>query len=274
MNKLKEMNNMTDTMMNRVDEIIEMVKAKGINATLSIKNDNGIERIGFALGDGSVRPTLYPKMETNNIKSIVDYLINGYEQCKVSDDFFKDVTDHFTDFNYVKGGIIPVLVKECADDIVSRNFLDLKIMYRYMIPNPSASIAIKESHLDTWNKTEDDIYNLALENARDTFTDMSINEALGIPFPDDIGMRVISNTSKTYGASALLFPEVFEKYGNNARILPSSIHEVIVVSNATDKMDDDGLADMIISVNENELKPEEILSNHPYKYEDGLILCG
>ena len=264
---------MNNIIKGRVDRVIEMVKARGINAELNVKNDNGVERIGFTLGDGSVRPSLYPDMNTNDLESIVNYLISGYEQTKDSGNEFKNVADHFTDFDFVKKDIIPVLVKECADEILSKDFLDLKIMYRYIIPNQSASIALRKSHLETWGKTEDDIYNLALENARDSFRDMSMSEALGIPLPDDIGMRVISNTSKTYGASALLFPEVFERYGNNARILPSSIHEVIVVKNATDKVDDSGLADMIMTVNASELKPEEILSNHPYRYKDGLILC-
>ena len=260
------MNNMIK---GKVNKVIEMVKARGINVELNVKNDNGVERIGFVLGDGSVRPTLYPDVNTDDLESIVNYLINGYEQTKDSGNELKNIADRFTDFDFAKKDIIPVLVKECEDEIISRNFLDLKIMYRYIIPNQNASIAIRKSHLGMWDKTEDDIYNLALENARDSFTDISMSEALDIPMPDGIGMRIITNVSKNYGATALLYPELFAKYGNSARILPSSIHEVIVVTN--NLTDDDDLAAMIMSVNETELNPEDVLSNHPYKYIDGMI---
>lgn len=248
-------------MIKRANRVAEIITNKGIAAKVMIKNNNGVEKIGFTLGDGIVRPTIYPNLETtNDLDKIADNIIDSYNQHKDDGNMFNDIVDKFTDFNSIKQDIIPALVKECTEDVVSRDFLDLKIVYRYMINN-DASILIRKQHLEVWDKTETDIYDIALNNVRDSYVD--------IPLPGDVGMRVILNTKRNYGATALLFPELFEKYGNDARILPSSIHEVIVIENS--QIEDNSLVEMIMLVNETELNPEEILSNHPYRYEDGII---
>ena len=253
----------------KADRIIEIIRDRGYNAETTFKDVNGVQELGITIGDGDVRPCFYPKFDTNDYKSIADNLIKNYEKHKDTPPILDNIAERFTDFNYIKDNIIPCLVKEAADDVVSRNYLDLKVVYRYMIGNREASILIKKNHLDMWDITEDELFDIAKANVKDSFTDVGIGEMTSIPFES---MRVVTTQWNNYGASSLLFPELFEKYGNDARLLPSSIHEIIVVTaDAAKDSKTKMFVDMITSVNRTELLPQDILSDHPYAWEDGEI---
>ena len=258
---------MDNNMIARANKVAEVIKARGIDAEVMTKSNNGVEQVGITVGDGSVRPTVYPDFDTNNLEKIADKVIEVYEENKGKEDF-SDIIDHFTEFDFVKNDIIPVLVREVADGVTTRDYLDLKVMYRYMIPSKPASIAVKNEHLKAWGITEDDLFNFAKDNVKDRYSDRDMSEV--IPVPADGMMRVITLGTgiDSYGGSALLFPELFAKY-DGMPILPSSIHELLVITeNSTQTM---GLADMIKSVNASELAPQDILSDHPYMYENGVI---
>ena len=258
---------MDNNVMAKANKVAEVIKARGINAEVMTKNNNGTEQVGITVGDGTVRPTVYPNFDTNDLDKIADKVLEVYEENKDKEDF-SDIIDHFTEFDFVKNDIIPVLVRKVADGVVTRDYLDLKVMYRYMIPNKPASIVVKNEHLKAWDITEDDLFELAKNNVRDRYTDRDMSEV--IPIPADGMMRVVTLGTETesYGGSALLFPELFAKY-DGMPILPSSIHELLVITeNNTQTM---GLADMIKSVNATELAPQDILSDHPYMYENGAI---
>ena len=258
---------MDNNMMAKANKVAEIIKARGINAEVMTKNNNGVEQVGITVGDGSVRPTVYPDFDTNDLKKVADKVIEVYEENKGKEDF-SDIIDHFTEFDFVKNDIIPVLVRKVEDGVVTRDYLDLKVMYRYMIPNKPASIVVKNEYLKTWDITEDDLFNLAKDNVKDRYTDRDMSEV--IPIPANGMMRVVTlgTSMESYGGSALLFPELFAKY-DGMPILPSSIHELLVITeNNAQTM---GLADIIKSVNASELAPQDILSDHPYMYENGVI---
>ena len=262
------MNNKT-----RAEKIAQIINdERGIKAEVTTKVSNGVESIGITLGDGTVRPTLYPAFDsTNDINKLIDKIIEDYKRVSANNPHkeFEDIVNHFTEFDFVKSGLVPCLVRSAQDDLVQRDFLDLKVMYRYKFND--ASIAIKKEHLEMWNVTEDELFQIAKDNVFNEFIDMSMEEALGMPLPGDL-MRVITTKDRTHGASALLFPELFATYGNDVKILPSSIHEVIVLMpDAAKDTQTEMLVDMITTVNATELVPQDILSNHPYTYVDGEI---
>lgn len=81
-------------------------------------------------------------------------------------------------------------------------------------------------------------------------------------------MLIITNRKRLYGAAVLDYPEYFEnlseKTGSDLYILPSSIHEVIVVPDTGG--DPDELRKMVMEVNASELDKEEFLSDNVYRY--------
>lgn len=92
-------------------------------------------------------------------------------------------------------------------------------------------------------------------------------------------MYVLSNRSSMNGAACILYPNVLkefaERIGSDLYILPSSIHEVILIKDQGIE-DAEGLRNMVKDVNRTQLDPEEILSDQVYYYsrENGKVqLC-
>lgn len=83
-------------------------------------------------------------------------------------------------------------------------------------------------------------------------------------------MFIITNQQTLDGASAIFYPEVMDQIGEgfqgNFFILPSSIHETIVVPD-NGEFDYRVLEDMVQTINANEVSPEEQLSDHVYHYD-------
>ncbi len=85
---------------------------------------------------------------------------------------------------------------------------------------------------------------------------------------DDI-MFVLTNSLRSFGAVCILYEDILFHIGNllreNFYILPSSIHEVIIIpeSQAPCK---ETLNEMIVEINESQVEREEVLSDHVYYY--------
>ena len=94
--------------------------------------------------------------------------------------------------------------------------------------------------------------------------------------PQDEMMFVLSNKQRVNGSAALLDKEIMQsivdKFGGEFYILPSSVHECIIVAADAD-MDTSQLTAMIQEVNAGQVAPDERLSDHPYRYtvKDGLL---
>lgn len=87
---------------------------------------------------------------------------------------------------------------------------------------------------------------------------------------DFIGMKYLTTENEPkYGAWGILNAdmqkEIIRRYGE-CIVIPSSIHEVILLPTESEfgSLDADSLATQIKEVNEMEVAPEEILSDHAY----------
>ena len=83
-------------------------------------------------------------------------------------------------------------------------------------------------------------------------------------------MYVLTNLLKRYGAAALLYPGTLKKagevLGSDFAILPSSIHEVLLLPD--DKAQNyDFYRQMVSEVNRTQVDPEEVLSFNLYRYD-------
>ena len=81
----------------------------------------------------------------------------------------------------------------------------------------------------------------------------------------------MTNSKGINGASVIIYPkilkEISEMIGGDFYILPSSIHEVLVIKDNGDKENDE-LEKMVREVNESCVLPEEVLSDHVYHYSE------
>ena len=80
----------------------------------------------------------------------------------------------------------------------------------------------------------------------------------------------LTNAGKINGAAVILNPEtqeyISDRVGGDYFILPSSIHELLVVC-AQEGMEYEELQSMVQEVNQNCVSPDEILSNRVYQYD-------
>lgn len=170
----------------------------------------------------------------------------------------------------------------------------------------AGSIVIYNSHLEIWNKTVEEIYEQAKINTPKQFPAeiLGIEELLMSMFKQEVYMKwrkdgasiddemvdviakalynhamgdikgvpmyVLSNKQRRYGAATILYDKVLESFSiksqHNFYILPSSIHEVILVGD-DDKHDLENLKSMVCEVNRSQVPYEDILSDSVYYYD-------
>ena len=160
---------------------------------------------------------------------------------------------------------------------------DMAVVYRFVMEsdeNGRASILVSNDLLDKMGVTPEQLHADALENApelrpavikgmSEVMMDMmgeDAHEMFGIDeFPQDEMMYVATVPDKISGAGVIAYQEFMdqaaEKLGGDFYILPSSIHEVLLVK-------DDGavnfndLKSMVEDVNATQVAPEEKLTYH------------
>ena len=89
-------------------------------------------------------------------------------------------------------------------------------------------------------------------------------------FGEQVPMYVLKNRQGVGGASCILYPcllkNISERFGSSFYIIPSSIHEqIIVLSN--DTQDSRTIREMIKEINDTQVRDEEVLSYSLYYYD-------
>lgn len=277
-----------------------------VSVTLNhVMKNNGTELDGITImeKDKNIAPTIYINSfydryrEGVSLKAVVSEIIRIYNQNKNS---ININADYFENYENVRKTIVYKLVnyqknKKLLEDVPYKRALDLAVVFYCLIEQRkgvSATALIHNEHLRIWNVTEDEIYNDALKNTpvllAGSIVPMSkiLSEIAGTAPVDndekvceytgeDI-LYVLTNSSRVNGAACILYDNLLKKFANDVHsdlyILPSSVHEVIIVpkKNAFDKSE---LADMVREVNEQGVSQDEILSDNVYEYnrKNGLI---
>ncbi len=131
-----------------------------------------------------------------------------------------------------------------------------------------ALIAVQLHHPAVFEPLETRISALAAETNGNTI----------FPMPSS-PLRIATSNDGCWGASVIVYPgfleRVRESLGGDFYILPSSIHEVLIIpmSDPMGNLSPAELDTLVREVNENELAPSDILSNHAYAYYKGQIIA-
>lgn len=264
----------------------------------------------------NISPTVYLEdfyekyREGTAMEDIIKEIREIYEKSKLD----KDIDmDFFTEYEKAKGRIVYKLIhydknRELLKNIPHREYLDLAIVYYYLVDMKefaNATILIHNKHLDYWKVDESELYRIATENTprllKMHFCGMMdvLKELTEEDFwledkekgenddnrvfmeahseKDATGMYVLSNVSRLYGASAVLYEGVleycYERLDGNFFILPSSVHEVILVPDEG-QVTREKLSQMVREVNATQVEEQEQLSDFVYYYnaENGGIV--
>lgn len=218
-------------------------------------------------------------------------------------------------FEGVKDRIIFRLInteknQELLQDVPHREFLDLSLVFAVLVEasrDGTAVMLIKDLHMRQWKVTKRQLWEAAKENTKRLLP----AECFGMNFamyellsrsrpgehdrenllrrtwhmqeerelPEEDKMYVLSNQLKNYGAACIAYPYVLDMLAEvlkeNFYILPSSVHEVIIVRESSNIRLSE-LERMVREINETQVPEEEILSNHAYFYhaEEGKLQLG
>ena len=155
---------------------------------------------------------------------------------------------------------------EFLQKTVHRKFLNLFLFYR--LDSENCNIAVTQNMISGLGITEAELYAHAKINTEKKLPGTIINMADILPVPNKFPVYILTNKETKYGSSVILdelFMEmVGRKLGCNYYVLPSSIHEVIVVPADVEA---DMLFQMVREINETAVAPEEFLSDSVYLYD-------
>ena len=130
--------------------------------------------------------------------------------------------------------------------------------------------------------TEDELYTIAMKNTKEYYAPdiKSMTETLNemMKEPQDIvedipeTLFILSNETRQFGAISMLYPEVLkefceEKMIGGVFVIPSSIHEVLLMIADKNKADVGYIKQMIKEVNNENVSEVERLSDSLYYYD-------
>lgn len=285
-----------------IQEVIARVQAVvGEEARVyvqEVRKNNSVLMHGLTImrRGGNISPTIYLDSfyellkEGMDMEKIVAKLlavyVKGLPRSSVDMEFFRD-------FEKVKDRIVYRLVnreknRELLEEIPHVDFLDLAICFYYSYEHPELGegmILIHNAHMEMWKTGHRELIQLAerntpqlmqsqlssMENAmRDFLDEEQLAELREMQRETGKYLYVLSNTKHIQGAAVILYPGVLAEaaryLGGSFYILPSSIHEVILLpddgrSNGKD------LHEMIAEINRSQLQEEEVLSDYAYRYD-------
>ena len=205
-------------------------------------------------------------------------------------------TSFFTDYNRVRSRIVYRLVhyeknRELLKEIPHFPYLDLAVIFYCLVaeePYENASILIYNHHLAYWKLQKETLRTLAQTNTPlllpwrcDSLAELIMPALDVLPVKErptqealldaeTIPMYVLSNEQRYFGASCILYPnalkEISQKFADSLFIVPSSIHEVIIIP-ASYTEDANELSEIVHDVNVSEVAQDEILSDSVYFYD-------
>lgn len=256
-------------------------------------NDTHLDGLTILAPGSNISPTIY-------LNYYYDQYLAGKSLSKIQNDillsYHKNVPKEnidisfFTDFSKVKERIIFKLVnydrnRELLSKVPHVRYLDLAIVFNCFVNSTEegyATILIHHHHLSYWNISADELYCLAmqntphlleyrLQNMSDVILGLFCDDSFQLPKNSipDFPMYVLTNTSKLNGSGCILYEDLLsdiaQTFDSDFYILPSSIHEVLLIPvNAISSYED--LSSMVKEINHTQLAREDVLSDRVYFY--------
>lgn len=208
------------------------------------------------------------------------------ECCEDSCFFGQFDADFFADYRKVKPTVVYKLInyeknKELLGRIPHVPFLNLAMVFYCLLPDTpvgNATVLIHNSHIRYWQITCTELYQDAKQNTPrllpaevKSMSQVLLELSDGMEDSKDevIPMYVLTNSRKALGAACILYDNMLkycaECLGSAYYLLPSSIHEVILVPEKA--VPDSGeLAAMVRDINRTQVLRTEVLSDQIYFY--------
>lgn len=285
-----------DEFCERIREEVE-AKLPGITVDLQkVSKNNGVELTAVmprpTENGVSVAPCIYLEghyesyLKGRPLTNIVQEVLNTYHTHKELEGFqISSITDYSQAAPCIRGWLVNFELNESKlQDMPYIREGDFAITYRVLIGNIDgeiASCAVTNQLLDSWNITEEELKqqlwenmsrekNYSLSSMAEMLSSMLGDEGLEPLVFDDVRMHILTNNEKIHGAIEIFNPEaqdaIAEIYGEKYCMIPSSVHEVIIVPYENEEPEASMLQmeGIIYEVNNSQLSKDEILSERLY----------
>lgn len=231
------------------------------------------------------------------MKEILQDVMTTYEEALKN--INPDSLSGIEDWEQVKGRLAFRLLskehnKETLENYVYKDFLDLAAIVTFCAEIDEQGVkAIRVTHdlAERWNVSKEEILQAAEENTESLFpvrmepildTLCRVADISRDDLPEEVlaeedspQIMVLTNYLGVNGATVLLYDsflqQVYEKLRGKFIILPSSIHEVIVMPLASAPPITDSQK-MVEQINRSAVKEEEILSDSVYLYDGEKVI--
>ena len=265
----------------------------------NVAKNNGVQRTGIVARKENMNsfPTVYlneyyrEDLDGDDCEKIAQMVYERIKEAELSEPVDMSV---FSDFQKAKKQIGFKLVnteknEALLKEIPHREFFNLSMVYFYLMPEEHfegrATVSIKNHHMKTWKIKEEELYQVAYENTPVLFPskiDSMQNFMKDLPaknmMQNDVPMFILSNEQRLFGASCMLYPGELESFArlldSNLYILPSSVHEIIIVPERPG-MNTKLFLKVVVAVNYSQVEEEEILADSVFFYnkkEESLYL--
>lgn len=249
----------------------------------------------------SIQPNDSPMAATLNLDTVYNQMVDqGKSFQEVADDLITHVADiivdmpkidvnDITNYDQMKNTLVVQVIPtdrnaEMLADIPHKNIEDMSLVYRMQIDqneNGTSSVLITNAMLENYGVTVDQLHQDAMDaaviNNPATFRSMQevLSDLMGMPADlmppmDGPQMYVASVENSLNGAGVIAYPDfmnqVAEQVGGDFFVLPSSVHEVLVVPD-DGSIDRHDLESMVREVNASEVLPKDQLSDNVYHYD-------
>lgn len=255
-----------------------------------VKKNNGVSATGLFIREDEhdVSPLLY----------LDDYYIH-YQNGELLENIIRNIRADYDkkvqmaavkipnlqEFENIRGRVIYRLVnyeknKEILEDCPHIRLYDLAVTFRWVARIDDVGVStslITNKQVKEWGVSVNDLVLAARQNTPRLFPAQIIDmeEMLAgmvsfILYPSDIPMYILTNKQELNGASALLYGDVLKDFANkkgaDMYILPSSIHEVIMVP--ADRINDPTkLLSIVHDANTTVVSIGDVLSDSVYYYD-------
>lgn len=287
------------------ENVSDMIGEEGKASISHVIKNNGMELDGLIImmKNSNISPTIYLNQyyeaycSGTPVRELLDTIIEVYDENK---DKVTICADFFMNFENVKERIVYKVInyeqnKKLLQKVPHKKILDLAVVFYCLLEQGeqgNATAMIYNTHMDNWKVDERTIYESALENTprllkseikrmsdiiKELFLEENdISEEDCSKFMDELNggdnqadMFVLTNISKINGAACMLYDDVLKDFADSIDkdlyILPSSIHEVILVPKVNN-LEKEDLSEMVKEVNLEGVANDEILSDTVYVY--------
>lgn len=281
------------------EEVVSNLSQRGIKSRPSvvIKN-NDVKRTGINIVNDTSKacPVVYLdeiydiyKSGKYTVENAVEKVLEIIENADCLQ--YGDIINDILNFESCRDKVVVNMINKKnntknLENKVYRDFLDLALVYKIMLETSddvTSTITVTKDIMESWEVTEDELFEIAMKNTEKMLpifckdmADLTEDIVRRVVGPEEYKelpnglMYVVSNKSFNNGAVSILYKDCLKKLADKLEtdlvLIPSSIHEIIIINPAEEPVDLEYLNSMISYVNSTQSKVN-ILSDHCYFYK-------